>query len=131
MNCTANWKHQSALGREVRLYRNLHRGGLSVQLQGPTGWRVAGWLTSGLYLVDQPTLWASEAGRRRIRLTGVRNVHAWIQGTLHQTQEWDHNLTPLRYHPVNLPGWVNPTGQIVTTGKYLIINAGTGTMAYK
>jgi hypothetical protein len=38
---------------------------------------------------------------------------------------------PVRYHPVNLPGWVTSSGRLIKTAKVLTIDAETCRMGIK
>jgi hypothetical protein len=67
---------RALLGSRVRVHLNLHNGCYVVGVGG----RVQGY-THGVTLRDV-TAKVSEAGWRRCRSEGTRNVHAWLEGTL-------------------------------------------------
>jgi hypothetical protein len=77
----------------VEIYRNLHRGGYSVRQEG----LVVGH-TDNATLLDAEFI-VSEPGRRRVVVTGVRNVHAWVRGTLVTTREQTPLVAKVRYNP--------------------------------
>jgi len=70
------------LGDRVRVYRNLHRAGLSIQTRTPSGWRVAGYVDRGAIRLTEARLVMRDHGRLRAQLEGRKNVHAWIEGTV-------------------------------------------------
>ncbi len=60
----------------VRVYRNLHTGGLSVLYKRKLLLHTDEvWLKDVKYVVSQP-------GRNRVLKEKRKNVHAWVQGTL-------------------------------------------------
>ena len=63
------------------VYRNLHKEGHTYSIRatdGPYKGRVVGYATH-LHTL-QPTFTVLEAGRKRVRLTGRKNVHAGVVG---------------------------------------------------
>ena len=92
--------------RRVRVYRNLHKGCLSVQERQQDG----RWIVTGH--VDQITLEnvefkVSQAGRRRVLETRRKNVHAVIEGDVIAREQWGSIAThakggevrPVGYNP--------------------------------
>lgn len=73
-----NW--QEIIGKEVRIYRNLNNGRMSVQCKKDGRWLVAGHVTD--CIIEAVTFKISEAGRQRVIRENTKNVHAWGQGKL-------------------------------------------------
>lgn len=93
-------------GEQVRIYRNRTRGGYSLQVREPgRGWRVAAYLDDGAWSLVKAQVHTSEAGRTRARRTGVRNVHAWIQGAWGGPRLARPPWRRLTYSPWISPGW--------------------------
>jgi hypothetical protein len=67
-------------GQQVKVYRNLHTGTLSVQAKVEGRWKVVGHC-SNLSLVDV-VFKVSQAGRDRVLREGQKNVHAFVVGVL-------------------------------------------------
>lgn len=73
-------------GTPVRVYRNLHARSWSVQVKAPTGrgrahaWRVAGHALD--VVVADAVFKVYAKGRARVLATGVKNVHAYVEGVL-------------------------------------------------
>jgi len=71
----------------VRVYRNLNRGGLSIQHKTSKGWRVKDY---SLYVVlTNCKFTVREGGRQRVLRECQKNVHAWVEGDLVSTEESD------------------------------------------
>jgi hypothetical protein len=69
----------------VRVYRNLNKGGLSIQTKTEKGWRVTGY---SLYVTLQNcTFKVREGGRQKVIRDGQKNVHAWVEGELIASDE--------------------------------------------
>lgn len=64
--------------RPVRIYRNLHKKGVVYSVQ--QGGLVIGYTRDILLLAAQPLV--SAAGRERVRATGRKVVHAFIEGVV-------------------------------------------------
>lgn len=64
----------------VRVFRNLHKQAFSVQFRVPRGWRTFAWCLS--VDLEDVTFRVMEAGRLRAVREGVRNVHAFVEGSL-------------------------------------------------
>ena len=74
-------------------YRNLHKRGISIRaLEGPSKGRVIGVETGRAVDMVNVVLIVQPAGHRRVIESGVKNVHAFVRGTLlepgfHETLE--------------------------------------------
>jgi hypothetical protein len=72
----------------VRVYRNLNKGGLSIQHKTEKGWRVRDY---ALYVVlENCTFKVQEKGRQRVIAQQCKNVHAWVEGDLCSTSMTDY-----------------------------------------
>lgn len=71
----------AVLNQEIRIYRNLNNGTMSIQLHTRgKGWYVAGHVKNAI--VANVTFKVSESGRQRVIRDKRKNVHAWGQGIL-------------------------------------------------
>lgn len=68
------------IGQVVRVHRNLQNHRMTLQGQGPNGWRVIGHVTEAT--LKDVVFVISAAGKARARRNVRRNVHAWGQGIL-------------------------------------------------
>ena len=74
--------------RRVRVYRNLHKGCLSVQERQQDGrWLVVGHCDQ--IALDDVVFRVSQAGRARVLETRRKNVHAVIEGTVIGEHIWN------------------------------------------
>lgn len=71
---------ESLISFPVRVYWNSHKRLFSVQVQNGHGWYVVGH-TADVQLINC-TFTVSAAGHRRALREGVKNVHAFVRGTL-------------------------------------------------
>lgn len=116
---------------EVRVYRNLHTGTLSMQkrIKGK-GWRVVGHphgvlLTNAKFIVN-------EGGRQRVLREKRKNVHAYIQGTLRRELDEGESLRLERlakYNPYKYDSWVDADGDSIDTSEECIVKA-TGEVTF-
>jgi hypothetical protein len=97
-------------GTPVRIYRNLHARSWSVQIKAPTGrgrahaWRVAGHALD--VVVADAVFKVYAKGRARVLATGVKNVHAYVEGVLidvDQALERPTLKARVSYNPRTLP----------------------------
>ena len=76
------------IGKEARVYRNLHNGHFSVQdYQRGIGWRVAGHTQE--ILLSNCRFKINQTGRQRVVLEQRKNVHAYIQGVVIDLNDMD------------------------------------------
>lgn len=69
----------------VRVYRNLNKGGISIQSKTEKGWRVSDYC---LYVVLKNCKFkVQEGGRQRVLAKRQKNVHAWVEGDLVSTDQ--------------------------------------------
>jgi len=92
------------VGKSVRVYRNLHRGGYSV-VQG--GLVVAH--AQDITLSDC-TMHVCEGARQRVISTRRKVVHAWVCGRVAERVEANQ---PLRYNPYEAGYFRNTAGEPV------------------
>lgn len=112
----------------VRVYRNLNRNCLSVQVKTSKGWRVDHWV-DGLQLSDCRFI-VSQAGRARTLRERRRNVHAYIEGDL-VAESLDGPLAPLDgpaayYNPFKCSEWQLADGDHVTRAAAVVVNTKGG-----
>ena len=68
------------LDQQVKVYRNLHTGTLSVQAKVEDRWKVVGHCSN--LTLTQVEFKVSQAGRQRVLREKAKNVHAFVVGTL-------------------------------------------------
>jgi len=93
-------------GERVRVYRNRNRGGFSIQTRQPgRGWRVVAYAQAGTWTMYGVTPYVNRRGRARAQATGVRNVHAWLEGAWAGPRQSEAPSLALIYSPWNTDGW--------------------------
>lgn len=81
MHCFQSFKGRKVSpNQRVRVYRNIHKPGVVYSIQDPKTGLVLGH-TEALLLANA-SFKVSDAGRERVRRTGSKNVHAFVEGTL-------------------------------------------------
>jgi hypothetical protein len=108
---------------KVRVHRNLHTGGWSVQHKTPKGWRL---YARADFVALQWCRWrVSEAGSARAKRQGRRNVHAFAEGRLQTLLgageakgEWPCGRPKKRgqavsYNPYTMDTFQSPSGKPV------------------
>lgn len=73
---------------KVRVYRNLNKGGLSIQVKTEKGWRVRDY--SLFVVLKNCTFKVLKSGRERVLREKCKNVHAWVEGELVSKEEKDY-----------------------------------------
>ena len=69
----------------VRIYRNLNKGGLSVQTKQGKSWKVTDYV---LHVVLTNCIFkVREGGRQKVLKDKQKNVHAYVEGDLLSTEE--------------------------------------------
>ncbi len=108
--------------RQVAVYRNLHRGVWSLRaLDGPCSGHVVAHADSVGLLNTR--MHVNERAARRIAAGAVREVHAWIIGTLGEVVL--ANPTRLTYRPHQRPVFfVADTGKAVWTSPAVLFTDG-------
>ena len=71
----------------VRVYRNLNKGGLSIQVKTEKGWRARDY--SLFVVLKNCSFRVSESGRQKVLRERQKNVHAWVEGDLISKDEKD------------------------------------------
>ncbi len=114
-------------GTPVRVYWNLHKLCYSVQTRQPFAWRVHGHASS-LQLNDV-TFHVSQAGNKRVRKEGKKNVHAFVKGTW--TEGWDKypdfervHYNPYQYTQFMLGKWPANRMPIHSAPQALLVQRG-------
>ncbi len=119
--------------KPVRVYRNLHKNCLSVKQDG-----IVRCHADSVFLGDCRFI-VSEAGQKRVRDEGRKNVHAFVEGVLvdaretdnyvdghlsDQEIEWGHSRwIDLYYNPYKVDGFTNKqTGSVVSWAKFVEID---------
>ena len=104
--------------KKVRVYRNLHKGCLSVQQGGLVKCH-----TDNIVLRDFKTI-VNKAGQERVRRERAKNVHAFIEGFVVDAKEsWQGKLDfrwgECYYNPYKTDHWTDSeTGEFVDSGQY-------------
>ena len=94
-------------GMKVEIYRNLHKGCLSVRHNG----RVIRHLLHGEHLqLEGVTLVVGKAGRERVLREKRKNVHAFIRGTV-AAEKTEPRGMPLHYNPYTTDSWLVGEGE--------------------
>ena len=117
MNATMNARRGSATspicGR-VDVYRNLHKRCYSIRQQGFVVAHAPTVMITDAKLVVHP------GGRDRVRATGHKNVHAFIQGTIVEGDWHGEAMEPIRYDPYRFDGFVDRYGNVVNYMKTVL-----------
>lgn len=91
--------------KKVRVYRNLHKGCLSVKQDG-----IVQCHTHSIVLKDC-TFIVSNAGRERVRKERRKNVHSYVEGYVVNARDTDHLLPfswqSLYYNPYTTDFWTD------------------------
>jgi hypothetical protein len=104
--------------KKVRVYRNLHKGCLSVQQGGLVKCHA-----DNVVLRDFKTI-VNPKGKERVRREKTKNVHAFIEGFVIDAKEcWkgmlDFAWDRCYYSPYETDHWTDPeTGEFVDSGQY-------------
>lgn len=85
------------LGKQVRIYRNLNNGSMSIQGKLSQGWRVVGHVFDAV--VMDVTFHIQEGGRQSVIRKGEKHIHAWGQGTLAAIAQDIYAPISLSYNP--------------------------------
>ena len=112
--------------KKVRVYRNLHKGCLSVQQGGLVKCHA-----DNVVLRDFKTI-VNPKGQERVRREKAKNVHAFIEGFVidarktfrddNQQKQFDFGYGQLYYNPYETDHWTDlETGQTVDCGEYVDI----------
>lgn len=118
---------------QVRVYRNLHTGTLSMQkrIKGK-GWRVVDH-PPGVILENAKFI-VNEGGRQRVIKEKKKNVHAFIEGTLRlqldEGSDRHFNTEPgwatgkrAKYNPYKYASWVDEDGYPVEEAQCVVVTA--------
>ena len=113
------------IGRKVKVYRNLHKDSWSLMAaDGPERGRVIGYADQ--VELDAPELRVGEASRQRAVREGVRNVHAFVVGTLLPNGSIQRPLYRVRYNPFRASCFHTNLGTCVFSGGLALLDqAGT------
>lgn len=109
--------------KKVRVYRNLHKGCLSVQQGGLVKCHA-----DNVVLRDFKTI-VNPKGQERVRREKAKNVHAFIEGFVVDAKEswkgmFDFGWGECYYNPYETDHWTDlETGQAVDCGEYVDIAA--------
>lgn len=103
--------------KKVRVYRNLHKGCLSVQQDG-----IVQCHADNVVLRDFKTI-VNKAGQERVRRERAKNVHAFIEGFVVDAKEtWkgklDFRWGKCYYNPYKTDRWTDEAGKFVDIGEY-------------
>ncbi len=99
-----------AIGKEVRIYRNLNNHRISVQIRQGEAWRVVGHITG--CVLASVHFHVSEKGRQRVIKESTKNVHAWASGKL--IAQFDDSISTsidLSYNPYQNKTFVERSSQ--------------------
>ena len=72
----------------VRVYRNLNKGGISIQSKVEGKWKVTDY--SFYVVLKNCTFKVQEGGRQRVLSKKQKNVHAWVEGDLVSTSKSEY-----------------------------------------
>ncbi|MEL0098749.1 MAG: hypothetical protein VW907_04265 [Opitutae bacterium] len=104
--------------KKVRVYRNLHKGCLSVQQGGLVKCHA-----DNVVLRDFKTI-VNKAGQERVRRERAKNVHAFIEGFVIDAKEswkgmFDFGWGKCYYNPYETDHWTDSeTGEFIDCGEY-------------
>jgi len=105
---------------KVRVYYNLHKKLLSVQSKVKNGWRVISHESS--VALRDVEFKVSEAGRQRVLREKRKNVHAFIEGTLAESDEEIKADTPVSYNPYRGPFFYSEKGDVHSAHSVIIFD---------
>jgi len=104
---------------KVKCYRNLNRKGIVWSVvDKQTGLVVD--RTSNVYLTDCQLV-VSQAGNKRVREQGRKNVHATVRGT-RLKQAPVANWTRVSYNPYTMTSFTTADGSPIFEAKYIKLN---------
>jgi len=92
------------LNHQVRVYRNLRNGLMSVQTKVNGSWLVVGHVNS--VLLENVTFKVSQAGRERVIKNKRKNVHAYVYGTLIEIETKNKLPVAVKYNPYKYSNFV-------------------------
>ena len=104
--------------KKVRVYRNLHKGCLSVQQGGLVKCHA-----DNVVLRDFKTI-VNPKGQERVRREKAKNVHAFIEGFVVDAKEswkgmFDFGWGKCYYNPYETDHWTDPeTGEYIQSGEF-------------
>jgi hypothetical protein len=104
--------------KKVRVYRNLHKGCLSVQQNG-----VVKCHTDNIVLHNFKTV-VNKSGQERVRQERSKNVHSYIEGFVIDAKEThngklDFGWNKCYYNPYETDHWIDiQSGKFVDSGEY-------------
>jgi hypothetical protein len=110
------------IGREIRIYRNLTNGLMSLQKYIPgVGWRLAGHCNSAT--IKNVRFVVHEKSRQRVIREKKKNVHAYGIGTLLGNNGSEiHANIPLFYDPYTTPNFVDrDSHRVIEKARFLVI----------
>ena len=111
----------------VRIYRNLHKGTLSVKdwdRQSDTYGRVIA--RPNVFMLDYPRFIVSKAGRDRVLREKRKNVHAFVQGHPYSGKKeavTEHKGFEVFYNPYKSEWFVDKDGNPVHQADWALITA--------
>lgn len=120
-------------GQQVRIYRNLHNGLLSVQTKTSKGWKVQGHLTD--ISLRNVHYCVSKSGRERVLRTKSKNVHAFIIGEVlpflpdnNLAAQW--GVESVTYNPYKSDSFHYASGKTIEYSYYCLIQSCKPSAAY-
>lgn len=115
--------------KPVKVYKNLHRGCMSVQQDGIVRCHADN------VVVKNAMFKVSEAGRQRVIREKKKSVHAFVVGYVINARETDHvdhdHWASMTYNPYKVAGFTKrATGEICDTAEFVDVDASEGVLAW-
>lgn len=75
-----------AIGTQVRVYWNVNKYTYSIQTKQDGRWKVADY--QNICLIKNAKFTVRPGGNKKVKETGRKNVHAWVEGELIANHVW-------------------------------------------
>lgn len=106
-------------GKLVRVYRNLNTGTLSAQEKTSKGWRVT--MHPNKISLKNAKFKVNETSRKKVLRTKQKNVHAFIEGEMINTQDIDGKK--VIYDPYKTSQFMLPNGKEVHEAQIVSVDS--------
>lgn len=114
---------------KVDVYRNLNKDCFSVRSRETNNYgRVVGHCES-ITIVDAEFI-VQKSGQKKVRKTGIKNVHAFVRGVRDDTKTITGGQTHVRYNPFETDHFVDDSGEHIFSAACVSLS-GNGVVASK
>lgn len=99
----------------VQVYKNIHKKGYSIRQEGlVVGHTEDATILDGEFIVREP-------GRQRTLRHKVKNVHAWVEGTLQTTRPQIPLKVRISYNPYKNSTFVDRVGNEIRNARLVVL----------